>query len=183
MNVEQCKYKNFFDFKGIRPDVADSAFVAPTAVLIGNVIIGRGASVWFGSVLRGDEDKIFIGEGTNIQDLTVCHTDKGLPLNVGSGVTVGHRCILHGCTIEDDCLIGMGAIIMNSVRIGRGSIVAAGAIILENTVIPPFSLVAGVPGKVKRTLTESEVLKKIQEASQTYADHAAEYKLTKGLGA
>lgn len=163
------------DFNGIEPDIAPSAFIAPTATLIGDVGIAGGASVWFGSVLRGDRDRIRIGENTSIQDLTVCHTDDGIPLAVGNGVTVGHRCVLHGCTIEDDCLIGMGAIIMNGAVVGRGSIVAAGATILEKAVIPPFSLVAGVPGKIKRTFSEAEILPKIRQSAQDYMDLMARY--------
>lgn len=163
-------------FDGIAPEISPSAFVAPTATLIGDVGIGAGASVWFGSVLRGDRDRIRVGQNTSIQDLTVCHTDEGMPLTIGSGVTVGHRCVLHGCTIEDDCLIGMGAIVMNGAVVGRGSVVAAGATILEKTVIPPFSLVAGVPGKIKRTFSEAEIIPKIAEAAQDYQDLVAIYR-------
>jgi carbonic anhydrase/acetyltransferase-like protein (isoleucine patch superfamily) len=176
MSDRQC---NIFTFSGVEPEISPSAFVAPSATLIGDVRIGAGASVWFGSVLRGDRDRIRVGENTSIQDLTVCHTDDGMPLTVGSGVTVGHRCVLHGCTIEDDCLIGMGAIIMNGAVVGRGSVVAAGATILENTVIPPFSLVAGVPGKIKRTFAEAEILPKIVASARDYVDLSREY-LTKG---
>lgn len=163
-------------FNGIIPDVAETAFIAPTATLIGKVTIDREASIWFGSLLRGDMERIIIGEKTNIQDLTVCHTDEGFPLSVGRGVTVGHRCILHGCTIEDDCLVGMGAIVMNGAVVGRGSIVAAGTTILENTIIPEFSLVVGIPGKIKRALSEGEVLPKIKRASQGYRELSIAYK-------
>jgi len=165
-----------FVFGGKAPEIAPSAFVAPTATLIGDVSVGAGASIWFGSVLRGDQDRIRVGQNTNIQDLTVCHTDEDMPLTIGSGITVGHRCILHGCSIEDDCLIGMGAIIMNGAVVGRGSVVAAGAIILENEVIPPFSLVAGIPGKIKRTFSETDVLQKTAEAARNYHDLAATYR-------
>ena len=166
---------NFCSFKGITPKIVSPAFIAPTATLIGDVDIACGASVWFGSILRGDLDRIQVGEDTNIQDLTVCHTDKGMPLSIGKRVTVGHRCVLHGCTIKDDCLIGMGAIVMNGAVVGRGSVVAAGATILEKTVVPPFSLVAGVPGKIKRSFPEAEVLSKIAEAARVYKDLAGEY--------
>lgn len=165
-----------FTFEGKDPEIAPSAFVAPTATLIGDVSVGPGASVWFGSVLRGDQDRIRVGQNTNIQDLTVCHTDEDMPLTIGSGITIGHRCVLHGCRIEDDCLIGMGAIIMNGAVVGRGSVVAAGAIILENKVIPPFSLVAGIPGKIKRTFSETEALHKTAEAARNYGDLAATYR-------
>lgn len=162
-------------FNGAIPDVAETAFIAPTAVLIGKVAVGEEASVWFGSVLRGDMEPVRIGEKSNIQDLTVGHTDEGFPLSVGRRVTVGHRCILHGCTIEDDCLIGMGAILMNGVVVGRGSIVAAGTTILENTVVPEFSLVAGVPGVIKRTFREEDVLPRIKKATRDYRNLAAAY--------
>jgi carbonic anhydrase/acetyltransferase-like protein (isoleucine patch superfamily) len=180
MNNKQHHQGMRFVFGGIEPETAPSAFVAPTATVIGDVSLGAGASVWFGCVLRGDRDRIRVGENTNLQDLSVCHTDDGMPLTVGSGVTVGHRCVLHGCTIENDCLIGMGAIIMNGAVVGRGSVVAAGATILENTVIPPFSLVAGVPGKIKRTFTESEILPKIIASARDYLDLSREY-LAKGI--
>lgn len=167
--------RNLYCFRHISPEINDSVFVAPTAAIIGDVAIARKASVWFGCVLRGDEDKIRVGEKTNIQDLTVCHTDKGLPLTIGTGVTIGHRCVLHGCTIQDDCLIGMGAIIMNGVVVGRGSVVAAGTTILENTIVPPYSLIAGIPGEIKRTLSESEVLPEIEKLANGYQELAARY--------
>jgi carbonic anhydrase/acetyltransferase-like protein (isoleucine patch superfamily) len=169
-------FENSFSFNGITPQTAGSAFLAPTAVVLGDVVIGRDASVWYGCVLRGDTERIAIGAGTNIQDLTVCHTDTGFPLVVGKGVTVGHRCVLHGCTIEDDCLIGMGAIVMNGAVIGHGSIVAAGATILEKTVVPPLSLVAGVPGAIKRTLPEASTLEAARTSAQHYLGLAAAHR-------
>ena len=175
MKEKHQQQGTLFVFDGIEPEIDPSAFVAPTATLIGDVGLGAGASVWFGSVLRGDLDRIRVGENTSIQDLTVCHTDDGMPLTIGNGVTVGHRCVLHGCTIEDDCLIGMGAIIMNGAVVGRGSVIAAGATILEKTAIPPFSLVAGVPGKIKRTFSEAEILPKIFKSAQDYQDLVARY--------
>ena len=138
------------------PDVDPSAWVHPTASLCGTVTLGPLVSVWGGAVLRGDTDHISIGAGTNIQDLTVVHTDAGLPLQVGEGVTVGHRAILHGCQVDDGVLIGMGAILLNRCRIGSGSIVGAGALVSEGVVVPPNSLVLGVPGKVVRQTTEAE---------------------------
>ncbi|HCY87278.1 MAG TPA: gamma carbonic anhydrase family protein [Desulfobacteraceae bacterium] len=162
-----------YAFKHNRPKVHESVFIAPTAQVIGEVRIHRNASVWFQTVIRGDMELITIGENTNIQDLTMCHADEGIPLTIGSGVTVGHRCVIHGCTIEDDCLIGMGAVVMNKAVIGRGSIVAAGAVILENTVIPPFSLVAGSPGKIKKTYSESDsALNSIRNAADIYVANA-----------
>jgi carbonic anhydrase/acetyltransferase-like protein (isoleucine patch superfamily) len=143
-------------FSGATPSVDATAFVAPNATLIGAVTLAAGASVFYGSVLRGDTDSISIGAGSNVQDNVSMHTDAGLQLVVGSGVSIGHGAVVHGCVIEDDCLIGMGATILNRAVIGTGSLVAAGAVVLEGTVIPPGSLVAGVPAKVRRELTQSE---------------------------
>ena len=130
-----------------------TAFIAPGAIVLGDVWLGAESSVWYNAVIRGDVDRIAIGEQTNIQDLTMIHADPGIPCTVGNRVTVGHRVILHGCTIEDDCLIGMGAILLNGVRVGRGSIVGAGALLLENMEVAPGSLVVGVPARVVRPLT------------------------------
>ncbi|MHB1561851.1 MAG: gamma carbonic anhydrase family protein, partial [Isosphaeraceae bacterium] len=118
-----------------------TVFIARGAIVLGDVHIGAGSSVWYNAVLRGDTDRITIGENTNIQDLTMIHADPGVPCTVANRVTVGHRVILHGCTVEDDCLIGMGAILLNRVRVGHGSIVGAGAVLLEDMVVPPGSLV------------------------------------------
>ena len=136
----------------ITPSINATVFIAHNATVIGRVTIQENASVWFNTVIRGDTDKITIGRETNIQDLSMLHADPGKPIVIGDMVTIGHRCIIHGCTIGDHCLIGMGAIIMNGAKIGKGSIVSAGAVVMENTEIPPFSLVAGVPGKIKKRL-------------------------------
>lgn len=138
------------------PSVARTAWVAPNATVVGEVTLGAGSSVWYAAVLRGDGDAIRLGEESNIQDGCVLHADPGLPVTVGSRVSVGHRAVLHGCTVEDDVLIGMGATVLNGARIGSGSLVAAGAVVLEGTEIPPNSLVAGVPAKVRRVTTEAE---------------------------
>jgi carbonic anhydrase/acetyltransferase-like protein (isoleucine patch superfamily) len=143
-------------FDGHTPTVDATAFVAPNATLIGRVTLAADASVFYGSVLRGDTDSISIGAGSNVQDNVSMHTDAGLQLTVGAGVSIGHGAVVHGCVIEDDCLIGMGATILNRAVIGTGSLVAAGAVVLEDTVIPPGSLVAGVPAKVRRELTDEE---------------------------
>ncbi|WP_210480831.1 gamma carbonic anhydrase family protein [Naasia sp. SYSU D00948] len=143
-------------FDGSLPDVAEDAFVAPNATLIGRVTLAATSSVFFGAVLRADRDEIVLGERSNIQDNVVVHGDPGAPARIGSGVSIGHGAVVHGCTIEDDCLIGMGATVLNRAVIGSGSLVAAGAVVLEDTVIPPGSLVAGVPAKVRRELTEEE---------------------------
>ena len=143
-------------FRGSTPSLSESAWAAPSATLIGAVTLGERASVFYGAVLRADSDTIEIGEGSNLQDNVTVHCDAGKPTRVGSGVSVGHGAILHGCTVEDDCLIGMGATVLNGAVIGAGSLVAAGAVVLEGTVVPPGSLVAGVPGKVRRELSEEE---------------------------
>jgi carbonic anhydrase/acetyltransferase-like protein (isoleucine patch superfamily) len=144
-------------FDGHTPKVDATAFVAPNATLIGRVTLAANSSVFYGSVLRGDTDSITIGEGSNVQDNVSMHTDSGLQLVVGSGVSIGHGAVVHGCVIEDDCLIGMGATILNRAVIGTGSLVAAGAVVLEESVIPPGSLVAGVPAKVRRQLSADEL--------------------------
>jgi carbonic anhydrase/acetyltransferase-like protein (isoleucine patch superfamily) len=142
--------------EGSRPSVDPQAWVAPGAVLAGRVQLGAEASVWYTCVLRGDMDSITVGARSNIQDGTVVHADPGFPVTVGSGVSVGHRAVLHGCTVEDDVLIGMGAVVLNGARIGSGTIVAAGAVITQGAEIPPNSLVAGVPGKVRKETGEDE---------------------------
>ena len=138
------------------PTVHATAYVAPTATLIGSVVLEEEASVWYGVVARGDRDTITIGAGSNIQDGTVLHTDPGLHLRVGRNVTVGHMAMLHGCTIEDGALIGIGARVLNGAVVGAGSIVAAGALVTEGAVIPPRSMVMGVPGKVVRELGDEQ---------------------------
>ena len=141
---------------GAAPQVADSAWVAPGAALLGDVVLRDGASVWYTAVLRGDKERIDLGVDSNLQDGVVVHTDSGFPSRLGTGVSVGHRAVIHGAIVEDNCLIGMGAILLNGSVIGEGSLVAAGTVVLEGTVVPPGSLVAGVPGKVRRELTDEE---------------------------
>ena len=138
------------------PAVSPAAWIAPNATVIGRVTLGEEASVFYGSVLRADVDAILIGARSNIQDNVSIHCDSGTPTTVGAGVSVGHSAVLHGCTVEDDCLIGMSATVLNNAVIGRGSLVAAGAVVLEGTVIPPRSLVAGVPAKVRRSISDEE---------------------------
>lgn len=152
-------------FNGSAPDVPDSAWTAPNATLIGRVTLGEEASVFYGAVLRGDVDSITIGARSNIQDNVSIHCDAGIPTSVGSGVSVGHSAVLHGCTVEDDCLIGMSATVLNRAVIGTGSLIAAGAVVLEGTIIPPGSLVAGVPAKVRRELTPDELVKVTRNAT------------------
>ncbi len=156
---------------GQAPRIAVSAFVAETADIIGDVEIGENASIWFQSVLRGDVEPIRVGANSNIQDGSVVHTIKGSPVLVGDWVTVGHHAVIHGCWIESHCLIGMGAILLNKVRMGEGSIVAAGALVLENTVIPPRSLYLGVPARFQRQLTDAD-----RAFIDMHASHYLQYK-------
>ena len=157
-----------------RPSVPADAWIAPTAVLIGDVSIGPRASIWFGTVVRADQERIVVGEETNIQDGTMMHSDPGLPLIVGNRVSVGHGAILHGCDIGDDVLVGMGATILNGARVGAGSLVAAGAVVLEGAQIPPRSLVAGVPAKARRAVTDDEFMHIVQNA-QNYRNLSSKY--------
>jgi carbonic anhydrase/acetyltransferase-like protein (isoleucine patch superfamily) len=131
-----------------------TVFIARGAIVLGDVHLGRDASVWFNAVIRGDTDRITIGDETNIQDLAMVHADPGYPCLVGPRVTVGHRVILHGCTVEEACMIGMGAILLNGVRVGKGSVVGAGAVLAEGMEVPPGSLVLGVPGRIVREVDE-----------------------------
>ena len=132
------------------PKIDPTAFIAPSAVVMGDVTLGPRSSVWYHAVLRGDMAPIVIGEATNIQDGTIVHVDEGTPALIGAHVGVGHRVILHGCVVEDECLIGMGSILLNDVRVGRGSVVAAGAVVPEGMQVPPGSLVMGMPARVTR---------------------------------
>lgn len=142
---------------GHAPQVHAEAWVAPNATLIGQVSLAAGASVWYSATLRAEMEPIEIGVGSNIQDGVTMHVDKDFPARVGARVSVGHNAVLHGCTVGDDCLIGMGAIVLNGAVVGEGSLVAAGAVVPQGMVVPPRSLVAGVPGKVRRELSEAEV--------------------------
>ncbi|MFE4628513.1 MULTISPECIES: gamma carbonic anhydrase family protein [Streptomyces] len=141
---------------GKDPQVDPEAFTAPTSVVIGDVTLHAGASVWYGAVLRADFGPIVVGADSNIQDNCTLHVDPGFPITVGERVSVGHNAVLHGATVEDDCLIGMGATVLNGAVIGAGSLVAAQALVPQGMRVPPGSLVAGVPAKVKRPLTEEE---------------------------
>ncbi|MEU4477902.1 gamma carbonic anhydrase family protein [Micromonospora sp. NPDC023966] len=159
------------DFGDRRPEIHPEAWTAPGATIVGSVRLAPGASVWYGCVLRADTADISIGAGSNIQDGCVVHADPGFPAVVGTGVSVGHRAVLHGCTIEDDVLIGMGAVILNGARIGSGSLVAAGAVVPEGTVVPRGSLVAGLPARVRRDLTQEERAGLVRNAAG-YAERA-----------
>ncbi|MGF6880918.1 carbonic anhydrase/acetyltransferase-like protein (isoleucine patch superfamily) [Nocardia sp. GAS34] len=154
------------------PQVDESAWIAPNATVIGRVRLGEQVGIWYSAVLRGDLEDITIGARTNIQDGCVLHADPGFPLTVGAGVSVGHNAILHGCTVGDDVLVGMGATVLNGAVIGAGSLIAANALIPENAQIPPGSLVAGVPGKVRRELGEAE-LDRIRLNAAVYLNNLA----------
>lgn len=162
-------------FGGKTPAVDQEAWVAPNATLIGDVTLAARASVFYGAVLRADSASIVIGAGSNIQDGVVVHADPNFPTTVGDGVTVGHAAVLHGCTIHDNSLIGMGAVVLNGAVVGAGSMVAAGAVVLEGAQIPPGSLVAGLPGKVRRELTDAERAGLLTSAAQ-YVERAAAHR-------
>jgi carbonic anhydrase/acetyltransferase-like protein (isoleucine patch superfamily) len=148
---------SLYDLDGVLPALEGEAWVAPGARLIGRVVLRARASVWFNAVLRGDNEPIVVGEGSNVQDGCVCHTDMGFPLTVGADCTVGHMAILHGCTIGDGSLVGMGATVLNGAVIGRNVLIGAGALITEGKEIPDGTLVIGRPGKVSRDLTAEEI--------------------------
>ncbi|MEO6941804.1 MAG: gamma carbonic anhydrase family protein [Terrimesophilobacter sp.] len=153
-------------FDSHTPEVHATAWVAPNATLIGRVTLGPESSVFYGAVLRGDTDQITLGARSNLQDNVVVHCDTGIPTTIGAGVSVGHGAVVHGCTIEDDCLIGMHATVMNGAIIGTESLVAGGAVVLEGATFPPRSLIAGVPAKLRRELSEDDVA-----AIRRNADH------------
>lgn len=155
------------DLKDKKTNVHPETFVAETADVLGNVKIGIGSSMWYGAVARGDMETITIGKHTNIQDNATVHVDTDEPCKIGDYTTVGHNAIIHGCTIGNNCLIGMGAIILNGAVIGDNSIIGAGSLITEQTIIPPNSLVIGSPGKVRRQVTEEEI-KAIKENAVRY---------------
>ena len=166
-----------YELDGRGPDLpADgNYFIADTATVIGKVRLKAGASVWFGAVLRGDNEWIEIGEGSNVQDNSTCHTDPGFPLVLGKDVTVGHNVILHGCTVEDGALIGMGSIVMNGAKIGRGSIVGAGAVITEGKEFPEHSLIIGAPARVIRTLDPAQI-ERMGSAARFYVGNGPRFK-------
>jgi carbonic anhydrase/acetyltransferase-like protein (isoleucine patch superfamily) len=160
---------------GRSPRVPASVFIAPTAVVVGDVVLGDRSSVWYGAVIRGDVTAIRIGERTNIQDQCVLHGTTGGPdLQVGADVTVGHRAILHGATVEDRCLIGMGAILLDGCRIGEESLVAAGALVLSGLAVPPRSLVAGSPARVRGPIPPA-LHARLRESAERYVSLAREH--------
>jgi carbonic anhydrase/acetyltransferase-like protein (isoleucine patch superfamily) len=162
-------------FQGMKPTIPASCFIEETGIVIGDVVLGEQCSVWFHAVIRGDVHYIRIGDRTNVQDLCMLHvTHDTHPLIIGNEVTIGHGVILHGCTIKDRVLIGMGAIIMDGAVIGEDSVVGAGALVTEQTIVPPHSLVLGSPAKVKRSVTAEE-LAWIKESAENYVKYASQY--------
>ena len=162
------KYKDF------EPQIDTTCFIAPGSVIIGDVIIGKNSSIWYNVVIRGDIGRIEIGENTNIQDGCILHCYPDIEVKVGNNVTVGHGAILHSCSIQDDCLIGMGSILLDGVKIGKNCLVAAGTTLTPNTVIPDGSLVMGNPAVIKRGLTSREI-SRIQKSAAHYLELATEY--------
>ena len=164
-----------YDFENITPTLHKDSWVAANAVLIGKVILKKDANIWFNVVLRGDIEPIIIGEGSNVQDGSVFHTDPGCPLTLGKGVTVGHMAMLHGCEVADDTLIGIGSTILNKTKIGKNCIIGANTLITENKVIPDRSLVLGSPGKIIRQVTDKEIVD-IKENARHYVENYKKYK-------
>ena len=161
--------------QGLVPTIDPSSFLAPGCIVLGDVHLGGDSSVWYYTVIRGDTERIRIGEGTNLQDFTMVHADPGIPCLIGHRVTVGHRVILHGCIVEDECLIGMGAILLNRVKVGTGSVIGAGALLLEGMEVPPGSLVVGSPAKVLRPVDE-KARARIDGTWRRYVEHARRHR-------
>ena len=162
---------------GVEPrfEDRDSNWVAPDATLIGNITLGRNVGVWFGTVVRGDNEEIKIGEDSNVQEHTIMHTDPGFPLTIGKGCTIGHRAMLHGCTIGDNSLIGMGAIVLNGAKIGRNSLVGAGALVTEGKEFPDNSLIVGSPAKAIRALDDAAV-ERLRKSAAHYVANGKRFK-------
>ena len=163
------------DFLANRLAIASTAYVAPSAVLVGHVQVGDDSSVWPVAVLRGDYAPIEVGSESNVQDGAVLHVDQNAPCRLGDRVTVGHRAVVHGATVEDDCLVGIGAVILTGARIGAGSLVGAGAVVPEGTQIPPGSLVLGVPGRVARAVDRA-LEERIRQSAANYVRYARAYR-------
>ena len=164
----------FYDLKDKKPKNSGENWVAHNATIIGDVTLDKNSSIWFNATLRGDIENIHIGEGSNVQDGSVLHTDPGYPLKIGKNVTVGHMVMLHGCQISNDTLIGIGSIILNNAKIGKNCIIGANTLVTENKVIPDNSLVVGSPGKVLRKVTDEEI-KSILENGKHYVDGSKKY--------
>jgi len=163
-----------YELDGVAPVLGQGVWVAPDANLIGKVVLEDLASVWFGCTLRGDNEEIRVGAGSNVQESVICHTDMGFPLTIGANCTIGHRAMLHGCTIGEGSLIGMGATVLNGARIGRGCLIGAGALITEGKEIPDGSLVMGAPGKIVRQL-DAEAQARLLKSAEHYRANAARF--------
>jgi carbonic anhydrase/acetyltransferase-like protein (isoleucine patch superfamily) len=161
-------------YDGVRPEIGRNVFIAPTAIVLGKVQIGDHSSIWYGTVVRGDRDTITIGAGTNIQDNCTIHTDPGQPAVIGDRVSIGHNAVVHGCTIEDNCLIGIKAVVLNGAVVRGGSIVGSGAVVKEGQQVGPCHLVTGVPAVFKKIL-EPGTMQKISGTSRTYMQLAAKH--------
>jgi len=166
-----------YELDGLTPRIADSAWVADSAEVMGDVVLGDEVGIWFGVVVRGDTAPITVGARTNIQDLSVLHADLGLPLSIGAGVTVGHKAMLHGCTIGDHSLIGIGAVVLNGAKIGQSCLVGAGALVTEGKEFPDGSMIIGSPAKVVRSLTP-EQLEGLRQSADHYVANAQRFKAT-----
>lgn len=164
-----------YELDGVCPTVPESAWVADSAQVIGDVVLGEQVSIWLGVVIRGDTDAIRIGARSNIQDLSVLHADIGMPLTIGAGVTVGHKAMLHGCTVGDDSLIGIGAVVLNGAKIGKGCLVDAGALVTEGKEFPNGSMIIGSPAKAVRSLTP-EQLQGLRWSADHYVANAQRFK-------
>jgi len=159
----------------VAPQVAATAWVADSAEVMGDVVLGEDSSIWFGVVVRGDNHRITIGQGSNVQDLSVLHTDKDVPLTIGDNVTIGHHAVLHGCTVGDGSLIGIGAVVLNSARIGKNSLVGAGALVTAGKEFPDGSLIIGSPARVARALTPGQI-EGLQRSAQGYVANARRFR-------
>ena len=166
-----------YELDGVAPQVDASAWIADSAEVMGNVSLGADASVWFGCVLRGDTERMSVGEGSNIQDLSVLHADLGMPLTIGRHVTVGHKVMLHGCTIGDESLIGIGAVVLNGAKIGKNCLVGAGALVTEGKEFPDGSMIVGAPAKAIRQLTPEQI-EGLRQSAQHYIDNARRFRAT-----
>ena len=164
-----------YELDGVAPHIDASAWVADSAQVIGSVTLGKDASIWFGTVVRGDTDHITIGEGSNIQDASVLHADAGVPLTVGCNVTVGHQVMLHGCTIGDETLIGIGAVVLNGARIGKNCLVGAGALVTEGKEFPDGSMILGSPAKVVKQLSPEQI-EGLRRSARHYVDNARRFR-------
>ena len=157
------------------PEYGDNVYIAPNASIIGDVVLGDSVGVWFGAVLRGDNERITIGDGTNVQDCCVMHTDPGCPLTLGNNVTVGHKAVLHGCTVDDGSLIGINAVVLNNALVGKNCLIGANALITDGKQIPDNSLVVGSPGRVVRNLNQNEI-DMLSRFNKSYIDKIRRYK-------